>query len=892
MPLQTDAARSSGFCCAGCSYVHRLVHEHGLEGYYRIKDAVIAPVDPWVFQPRDFTWLAEMQTAAEAEAKDTTSTAELTLEVQGISCAGCVWLIEKVFHRQPGALSIETDAQLGRIQLRWARGQFDAPAFARALQSFNYLVGPPGEEPAVPESRLLVRRIGVCAAFAMNVMLFTLPAYFGMEATFPYARLFGTLSLLFATLSLLTGGSYFLSRAVQALRSGVMHIDLPIAVGIVGAYAGSLYGWLSGREAFVYFDFVAAFILLMLVGRWAQVAAVERNRRRLLSAPARPHKVNVVAGSAVGEQPVEALMVGDILEVRSGQIVPVESQLENAAATCGTSWITGEAEPRTYAAGQRVPAGALNLGHAPLRLRAVEPWRGSLLAQLLRPVARDAYRHRFLERVIGGYLVAIFVVAAATGLGWWVATHDAAHTWAVVTAVLVVSCPCAIGLAFPLADEMATVALRRHGVFVREGELWPKLARIRKIVFDKTGTLTLETPALASAAPLRALSPTARAALAALVRDNAHPVSQCLHENLLALGLAPSAPASPGTLAPPAASAAPSFQFRFMSAGQPAGERGLARASAPTHGETVCARQPESPAPADSRGSAAPAAPSPDAGPSGESVTYYMTLRPDAVTDVPGYGVTLRGEDGLWSLGRPGWRGGVPGQCHLSDDTFSAGGADGPGGRGEVPARCHLLSDISADAELACDGVVLARFEFTEAVRPDARAEIAALKALGLRSYILSGDRPEKVAAMAASLGIAAGDAVAGATPTGKAAWVQQLDERDTLMLGDGANDSLAFEAAFARGTPVVHRGVLAGKADFYYLGRGLAGIRRLFEVNAARRRTQAWLLGFSVAYNVLAVGLAAAGHMSPLLAAVLMPVSSLVTLAIVAGGMRGWLRG
>ena len=788
VPLATDAARDSGFCCAGCSYVYSLVHENGLEGYYRIKDAVGAPVNAVVFQPRDYTWLAELQATAEGESANAAT--ELTLEVQGISCAGCVWLIEKVFHRQAGALTIETDAQLGRMRLRWARGQFDAPGFARALQSFNYLVGPPGEEPAVPESKLLVRRLGLCAAFAMNVMLFTLPTYFGMEASFRYAGLFGTLSLLFATLSLLTGGSYFLGRAVQALRSGVMHIDLPIAVGIVGAYLGSLYGWLTGREEFVYFDFVAAFIVLMLVGRWAQVVAVERNRRRLLSAQARPHKVRVLRGASVGAQPVEALRVGDIFEVRSGQIVPVESQLENSAATCGTAWITGEAAPRTYAVGQRVPAGALNLGRTEIQLRVVLPWNGSLLAQLLRPVARDAYRHKFLERVIGGYLIAIFVVATATGLGWWFTTHDAAHTWSVVTAVLVVSCPCAIGLAFPLADEMATVALRRSGVFVREGELWPKLSRIRKIVFDKTGTLTLETPELVSAEPLRALSPTARAALAALVRDNAHPISQCLHESLL------------------------------------------------VHRPTVPVK----------------------------SVTYYMTLPADAFTDVPGFGVTLANADGLWSLGRPGWRGGAP----------------------EIWPE---LRDQPAATEFACDGVVLARFEFRDAVRPDARAEIVALRAAGLRPYILSGDHPEKVAALAASLGIAAEDCRAGATPAEKSVWVQQLDDRDTLMLGDGANDSLAFDAAFARGTPVVHRDVLAGKADFYYLGRGIAGIRQLFEVNAARRHTQGWLLAFSVSYNLSAVGLAAAGLMSPLLAAVLMPVSSLVTIGIVAGGMRNWLR-
>ncbi len=821
LPLVTEATRESGFCCAGCAYVHRLVYEHGLEGYYKIRDTVVAPVDQVVFQPRDYAWLAELQAAAEGgtglptrdasvhpTGRETRATADLTLEVQGISCAGCVWLIEKLFHQQPGALRIETDAQLGRLHLRGQPGVFDAPAFARVLQSFNYLVGPPGEEPAVPESRLLVRRIGLCAAFAMNVMLFTLPGYFGMDASFTYARLFGTISMLFATLSLLAGGSYFLGRAVGALRGGVMHIDLPIAVGILGSYFGSLYGWLAGRDGFVYFDFVATFILLMLVGRWAQIAAVERNRRRLLSVQARPHKVRVLAadGSAT-EQPIENLRAGDRFAVRAGQVVPVEAQLESSAATLGTAWITGEADPRECRAGARAPAGSINVGRAEIRLRAAQPWSASLLAQLLRPAERDAFRHRALERVISGYLVAIFVIAAATGVGWWLVSHDAMQTWSAVTAVLVVSCPCAIGLAYPLADELATVALRRHGVFVREGDLWPRLARIRKLIFDKTGTLTFETPVLTNPEALDVLAPTPRAALLALVRDNPHPVSQALYENLLS-------------------------------------------------------RAPE-------------------------SVTYYMTLSAPAgeIREEPGYGVVLETEYGRWSLGRPGWRG-QPANCRAGSlippdcaDTSGAGCGD--------PA----LQSENHDTEFALDGVVLARFSFKDAVREDACAEIAALRARGLEAFILSGDRNLKVQAMAGALGIAPVNALAEVGPREKAEWLRKTDARDTLMLGDGANDSLAFDAAFARGTPVIHRGVLAGKADFYYLGRGLAGLRRLFEVNAARRRTQAWLLAFSIAYNALAVGLAAAGHMSPLLAAILMPASSLVSLAIVGAGLRRWAR-
>lgn len=812
-PLAGEAAQAAGFCCAGCGYVFRLVHEHGLDGYYKIRDAVTAPAGAAVFQPRDYAWLARLQ----AEAELGRGTPELALEVQGISCAGCVWLIEKVFHQQPGALHIETDAQLGRMHLRWTRGVFDAPAFARVLQSFNYLAGPPGAEPAVPESRRLVRRVGLAAAFSMNVMLFTLPAYFGMEATFPYARLFGTLSLVFATLSLLTGGMYFLGRAVAALRAGAMHIDLPIALGIVGAYLGSLYGWLAHREEFVYFDFVAAFILLMLFGRWAQVTVVERNRRQLLSPKDRPQPVLVETPAGPVERAVNDLGVGDVFAVRAGQVVPVESRLETPVATVGTAWISGETDPRECRAGARVPAGAVNLGRGDIRLRAARVWEGSLLAHLLRPVTRDAYRHQFLERVIRGYLLGILGIATATGLGWWLGTHDAVRTWSVVTAVLVVSCPCAIGLAFPLADEMAATALRRAGVFVRESDLWPRLARIRKIIFDKTGTLTLETPVLTNPAALTALAPTARAALAALVCDNAHPVSCCLHETLLAL--------------------------------EPTG-----RASSPDEPHYPTAHRDDSPC---------------------------RDISGD-LREEPGFGVILNNADGRWSLGRPGWRGCRAGSPHPASTEMEfpqTGGISDP-----------ALQNETHDTEFACDGVVLAKFQFTDAVRADAAAEIAALRSRGLDAYILSGDRRAKVDRMTQSLGLPAANGLGETTPEGKADWIRLTDARDTLMLGDGANDSLAFDAAFARGTPVIHRGVLEGKADFYYLGRGLAGIRRLFEVNDARRRTQMWLLVFSVAYNLVAVGLAVAGRMSPLLAAILMPVSSLLTLAIVAGGMRRWL--
>ncbi|WP_324726038.1 heavy metal translocating P-type ATPase [Actomonas aquatica] len=759
----------SEFCCSGCAYVYRMIHEQGLDAYYQIKDDVTVPADAALGQSRDYSWLSSLQAEAEAQVAESGRMPRLQLSVQGLSCAGCVWLIERVFSKQAGAGRIEINAQTGQVRLSWrtdTNPAFDAADFAATLQRFNYLLGPAGTDGASSgESRDLAKRIGLCGAFAMNVMLFTLPAYFGMEASFTYAGLFNTLSLGFGTLSLLAGGGYFLTRAVRALREGVMHIDLPIAVGILGAYLGSFYGWVTGQEAYTYFDFVAGFILLMLVGRWAQVAAVERNQRRLLQQQPTPPRLRVYGDDgAVKELRPDELKTGQTFGVGMGQTVPVEAKLATAEADLNLAWINGEAEPRVFRAGQTVPAGAQNVGRGEVRLTATQDWAQSMLSELLEPVERKNEGERLIERVIQGYLIAIFVIATLAGLGWWWATGDGLHAGAIVTAVLVVSCPCALGLAFPLADEMATVALRKRGMFVRAGDLWGRLQYVRKVVFDKTGTLTLENPVLVEREALDRLSRNARAALHALVRDNPHPVSRALMEALVAGDL------------PPAME------------GQ--------------------------------------------------------------ITETVGQGVSL----GEWSLGRAGWR--------------DSGAADGA-------------------TVLTRNGEVMARLHFRDEARRDATVEIQRLRERGLDTFILSGDETSKVAAMARELGLPPDNAYGNQSPQAKAAWLLEHGAQDALMLGDGANDSLAFDAARCRGTPVIHRGVLAEKADFYYLGQGLGGLRALFEVNDVRRRTHWVLLVFMIAYNVTAVGLAVTGHMNPLFAAVLMPLSSLATLVIVGIGMR-----
>ncbi|MFT3828888.1 MAG: HAD-IC family P-type ATPase [Opitutaceae bacterium] len=788
----TPIAGHDEFCSPGCAAVHAQIMRGGLGRFYELKDRAVSPAGSAVFQPRDYGWLAEAIAAAETGAKHT---AELVLDVQGISCVGCVWLIERLFRRRSGAVRIEVNAAQGRLFWRWEAGRFDAVAFARELQAFGYLVGPAGEKPGADVAQGLRLRLGLAAAFAMNTMIFALPAYLGLERTSEFYPVFEWLQAAFATAGLLTGGSFFARRAWGALRHGLINLDVPIVLGLAIGYAGSLYGWLGGHEHLVYFDFVAVFSFLMLVGRWTQETAIERNRLQLLSLTREPAEVLVEEAGTVVRRAVSTLRRGLIFRLRAGQVVPVAARLLASPATVTTEWINGEPEPREVAAGQTVPAGATSVSLHELRFEALEPWCESALARLLGASGAQGFRHERAEQVVRIYLAVILLLAGCGGAAWWWIGGDGLKALHVTVALLVASCPCGIGVAFPLVEELAVAAMRRHGVFVRELSLFPRLRGVRKAIFDKTGTLTLETPVLANPEALGALEPAERRRLWQLVRENPHPIARALQE-ALAWSV----------------------------------EDGGSRNA--DHGST-------------------------DAG-----IPEADTESPGRIEEVVGQGVRLRAEDGEWALGRPEF------------------------------AKPEVGEPRAGEACFTRDGRVLAWFQFQESARSDARAEIAALQHEGREVFILSGDRPEKVAALAGALGVPAQNALGGLAPEEKRDWVLAHDAHDTLMLGDGANDSLAFDAAFARGTPVIHRGMLERKCDFYYLGRGLRGVRRLFAVAELRRRALRRVFVFAVCYNVGTVSLALAGLVNPFVAAVAMPVSSLISSALATVGMRrAWRR-
>ncbi|MEZ5386292.1 MAG: heavy metal translocating P-type ATPase metal-binding domain-containing protein [Prosthecobacter sp.] len=745
------SSRNDEFCCAGCHYVHDMLRQEGFERFYDLKGGQnLPPVSPQAMRQQDYGWLEASTIAAMAQRADENAAVEMSVSIQGISCMACIWLIERVFAKMGGA-QVNIDISRGELRMAWSPGEFDPVEFARELQRFGYLLGVPRADATTTGDNTLERRTGLCGAFAMNAMAFSLPAYFGMPSDFPFARWFDLVTAASATLALFVGGSYFAQRAWRALRAGVLHIDTPITLGIFAAYTGSIIGWLSGEQGLKYFDFVAMFIFLMLGGRLVQQMAVAKNRRRLVRDPSIPDA-----------EALAALKAGESFTVKPGQAVPVAAKLEDPHASISLEWINGESDACTRDSGQLLPSGALNAGTRAFNAIALEAWDGSTLQKLLEARRGGENRDLFLEKLLRGYLVVVVLAGVIGGIWWWQHTGEWTRALQVMISVFVVSCPCALGVAAPLADDIAASRAEARGVFVRTLGLWKKLTRLHRIVFDKTGTLTLENPVLVNPEALAALDDEARQALRHLTSGNLHPVSRSLFD---ALG---------GT---------------------------------PDH------------------------------------------VLDAEVVETPGHGLHFDQNGSTWTLTRP--------------------------------------QDQSADAVFARDGREIAAFRFHDALRGETADEVRTLTSRGLRVSILSGDREPKVAAIATQLGLERDQWCHSLTPDEKAAWITAHDPQHTLYIGDGANDSLAFDAASCAGSPVTGRSFLEHKADFYFLGHSMRFMTGLLDIAATHRRAVHAVFAFSVCYNIITATLGLLGHLSPLLAAILMPLSSLATLSIVAMTFR-----
>lgn len=521
--LPPGAGARGGYCCVGCKVVNNLLVSRGLDRYYTLRQTAASP--PTLPSPsRDRKWV-EPIAAALASAQGPT---RVSVDVQGIQCTACVWLQEELFKRHDAngaALSIEVNPALGRCDLL-VRPGFDLASWVAEVESFGYLLGPP-RKAAPAASAAPLTRVGVSVALALNAMLFSVPIYLGLRSG-PVYETFRWLAFGLATASTAVGGSVFARSAWRAARRGLLHLDLPIALGIVLSWAASTAQFFARRDGAAYFDTVSTFVALMLLGRWLQGRAVASNRDALLASDGVDELLaRRVDGDRAALVPAKELRAGDRVLVAPGDLIPCASRLEDASASVSLDWINGESTPRPAARGELLPAGAFNASAAAITVTAAEDFADSALPSLLRaPAPRDetARATPWWQRLTRAYVAAVLALAGV-GFALWSYFVGLSRGAEVATATLVVTCPCAFGIATPLAYELAQSGLRRAGMFVRSGSLLDRLTAVRKVVFDKTGTLTTGLLELVDPSALAALDPDAREALWNMVVRSTHPRS-------------------------------------------------------------------------------------------------------------------------------------------------------------------------------------------------------------------------------------------------------------------------------------------------------------------------------------------------------------------------------
>ncbi|MEL6218404.1 MAG: heavy metal translocating P-type ATPase [Pseudomonadota bacterium] len=694
------------------------------------------------------------------------------LLLPGISCAGCIGSIERGLAQEPGIEFVRVNLSLRRASVEFNPDVSSVSRIIEALEALGYDAKPFDANAMAgvdrdAQGRDLLARLGVAGFAAMNVMLLSVSVWSGAEdATRDFLH---WVSALIALPAIAYSGMPFFRSAIGSLRAGRLNMDVPISLAVCLAAGSSLYEtMLSGEHA--YFDAGISLLFFLLVGRYLdhRTRAVARSSAAELTALSARSATVIAADGSRAAIPAEELSPGALVEVAAGERIPADGVVEVGRSDVDRSLVTGESRPEVVEEGAEVHAGMLNLSGV-LRVRARATGEATLLAEIARMVTAAEHGKtrydRWADQAARIYAPLVHLIAAIAFFGWYLATGDVRLSLSVATALLIITCPCALGLAVPAVHAAAGGKLFRTGVLLKDAGALERLATVDTVVFDKTGTLTDGQPVLNNAP--RIDDPAWPIAMA-LAGSSRHPLARALSE------------------------------------------------AAAAH-----------------------------------------SISPAEITEViehPGLGIEGRAGDLTARLGSAAWTGAEP-------------------------------TEETAVFLRVGDGTPLA-FTFGEVLRMDSPETCSALCGLGLKVVLLSGDGSGPVARLARAAGIP--KALSTQTPTDKLAHIRAL-ERDghrVLMVGDGINDAPALAAASASMSPVAAADVSRAAADLVFTGARLSPVT--FAIRTAQTARRRALQNFALAavYNALAIPLALAGLVTPLVAALAMSGSSII---VTLNAIRGW---
>lgn len=759
------------FCCTGCEIVHRAIAENGLEQYYALKpeaapaqatNASYVELDDPAFQK------VHVQTAPDGLA-------HAALYLADLRCTACVWLVEATPRCMEGVREVRVDLGRSRADVTWDPSTTSLAQVARHLDRIGHPAHPyrgvDRDRQRRKEDRALLVKLGVAGAALGNLMLLAIALYAGLFADMSEAdtTFFRYASMLVAVPALSFAATPMFRTALGALRAHRLHLDLPLSIGIIAGLVWGTANTLRGVGE-IYFDSLSMLVFLLLVARFV----VLRHQRRASSAAElllalTPTRARRVIDGVVEEVAIQAIKTGDLVEVRAGETLPVDGIIETGTSAIDAGLLTGESRPVEVEPGKAVHAGTVNMA-APILVRALavgEETRVGALVQTIDSLSSGkADIERLVDKIAARFVPVVTTLSVLTFVGWSIFASPALGAEHAM-ALLIVTCPCALALATPLAVTVALGRAARRGILIKGADALERLATPGTMYVDKTGTLTagrLEVASWHGDVDARGLA-------AAVEKGSAHPIARAL---------------------------------------------------------AVCA----------------------------EPTAVATDIREEL-----GRGIRGRVGSRTVVVGAPAW---VRAQCSGDIDRW--------------------IDDTTRAAEtpiaIAVDGAIVAVAGLADPVRPDAKEAISALGQLGWHVEILSGDDTRVAEAVGVKLGIAKEHCTGDVSPETKRAFVEmERQHRPVAMVGDGVNDAAAIAAATC-GIAVSGAAEIAIEAaDVVLRNPSIAAIAQTAAGARATLSTIRRSLKISLAYNIMTGALAVAGIIHPLIAALLMPASSLTVL-------------
>ena len=782
------------FCCTGCSMVYDALESAGFsDTYYKLKSLTPggSSIKPSSVQ-LDPLRLSELDTEAFVEAHTragVNGAREATFFLDGVHCAACVWLVERMPFEVEGVLRVELDLSRARLSLTFNPEQVRLSVVALWLARFGYVMYPAHEQGSASRTRVerrLLMKMGVCWALAGNVMLFAFALYAGLGQTSDVSLAKGAqwASLLLASISVTYGGSEFFRKAWASLNVSLsmkrfhhLHMDIPISLGILVGFGHSAWATLSGQGE-IWFDSITVLIAALLTARWLQL----RSRRLAGDASERllnliPSMVRRITDSADESELVNvtALRAGDVVSVPAGEVIPVDGVVTEGVSKVDKSVLTGESAPEPIQSGMWIEAGATNLQRV-LQIRVVAAGTHTRVGKLMTWIndrkSKTAPVVLMADRLSGYFVIGLLSLTIATCIGWMLI--DPSQITQRVVALLVISCPCALGMATPLAMAIAAGRAARSGIYIKSDEATQQLTEIDTVVLDKTGTLSEGRMSVVDLkGDLAALSFAAE-----LERQSNHPIARAILE------------------------------------------AGIQYEAAP------------------------------------------LTEDVEGFEAIAGSGIRGWVSGKQVAVGRPSWVASLSASKPALDAALE-----------------HFATEGHTPVAIAVEGRMIVALAIGDRVRDDARPMIEALSKQGKAIYLLSGDHQAVVNRMADRLGIPASRAIGNMSPEEKKAFIERLPGK-TAMVGDGVNDAAALQAADV-GIAVEGGSTPSQVAADVFLTR--EGLQPVLEVVQGAKHVMKVIrrnLGFSLVYNAAGATAAMFGFVTPLVAAIAMPVSSLVVVA------------